>query len=145
MLSVPPVMLGYERVSSPSTVGDGGISIHEHVTATTLHPATHPTLARLRSYLALTLDEEGKSRVKSMRTRSRCRIYDLRTMTGTPSYRRQKSGLVPLKCIMNIVAFNFMDHSRGCQDSGDTKPPCGLEATRAYSTLHETTLAPMIG
>ncbi|KAI9572613.1 hypothetical protein HD554DRAFT_1332706 [Boletus coccyginus] len=106
-----------------SPVGDGRVSIHEHVTTTLLHPATRPPDTRSTTtypYLALTLDgyknEEGESRMNPMRTRSRFRV----------------SGLT------NVITFNAMNQSR---QFWDTEPYCGLEGTWAHSSLRATTLA----
>ena len=110
---------------------------------------TSQTLACFRSHLALTPndcadEEEVNSRMPSMRTSSRCRVYDLSQYNRLSDWGPfvPKTGEVDwshVECIMNVITFNLMDHSRHFRDA---RPPCGLEATRAYSAPHSTTLAP---
>lgn len=147
--SAPPVFLGCECVLSSNLLWVTDVLASTNILR--LPPVTHDstcqTSARLRSYLALTLDEfddeEGKLRMKSMRTASRCRVYDLSQYNRDSGWGPfTKTGEVDwshVECLMNVIAFNLMDHSRHFRD---IRPPCGLEATRAYSAPHTTTLAP---
>ncbi|KAF8557353.1 hypothetical protein OG21DRAFT_1494746 [Imleria badia] len=148
--SAPPVILGCEFVPSPSLMWVADVLASTNMLQ--LPPFTqHPTcqiVARLRSYLALTLDEyddeEGKSRMKSTRTTNRCRVYDLSQYDRDSDWGpfMPKTGEVDwshVECLMNVIAFNLVDHSRHFRD---TRPPCGLEATRAYSAPRATTRAP---
>lgn len=147
--SASPVTLGYECVPSSSLLWV--MDILESTNMLQLPPFTQrhtcQTLACLRSYLALTLDkyddDEGKSRMKLTRTRSRCQVYDLNSYNRDNGWGpfMPKTGEVDwfhVECIVNVIAFNLADHSRHFLD---TKPPCGLEATRPYSAPHATTLA----
>ncbi|KAF8446324.1 hypothetical protein L210DRAFT_3628802 [Boletus edulis BED1] len=147
--SAPPVIQGREFVPS-----FGLLWVTDVLASTNMLQApyftqrpTYQKLARLRSYLALTLDkyddEEGKSRMKSIRTRSRCRVYDLSQYNRDNDWGpfMRKTGEVDwshIECIVNVITCNLMDHTR---HFGDTRPPCSLEATRAYSAPHATALA----
>ena len=44
-----------------------------------------------------------------------------------------------VKCIVNVMVLNFADHPSHLRD---TRPPRGLEATRAYSAPNATALLP---
>ncbi|KAH0838636.1 hypothetical protein J3R83DRAFT_6959 [Lanmaoa asiatica] len=146
--SASPVMLGYERIPSPSLLWVMDILKSTNMLQLPFNRRhTCQTLARLRSHLALTLDkyddEEGKAHLKTMRTRSRCQVYDLSNYSRHNDWGPfvPKTGEVDwfhVECIMNVIVFNLADHSRHFLD---TKPPCGLEATRAYSAPQATTLA----
>lgn len=148
--SASPLLPGYECVPSPSL--QWVMDVLASTNMLQLPPLTKrsscQTLARLRSYLALTLNEydgqEGKSRMESVRNRSRCRVYDLSQYNKNTDWGpfTPKTGEVDwsrVECLMNVIAFNLMDHSRHFRD---TRPPCGLEATRAHSAPHATTLTP---
>lgn len=148
--SASPVMPGYENVPSCSLAWVMDILKSTNILQlpTLTRRYTHQTLARLRSYLALTLDkyddEEGKSRMKLMRTWSRCRVYDLSSYNKDNDWGPfiPETGEVHwfhVECIMNVITFNLADPLWHFLDA---KPPCGLEATRAYSAPHATTLAP---
>ncbi|KIJ68795.1 hypothetical protein HYDPIDRAFT_37230 [Hydnomerulius pinastri MD-312] len=146
-----PVTRGYERVPSPNLLWVVDIlqSTNMLRLPTFSEQETSQTLARLRSYLALTLDdcddedEEGKLRMKSMRTKSRCLVYDLR------NYRRDNDwgpflttgevDWVHVECIINVISSNLVELGARW---ADTRPPCGLEATRANSAPDATTRAP---
>ncbi|KAF9243751.1 hypothetical protein BU15DRAFT_71875 [Melanogaster broomeanus] len=150
--SAPPVTRGSERVPSPSLLWV--MDVLESTNMLQLPPFPHlhtcQTLARLRSYLALTLDDiddedgEGKQRMRSMRTRSRCQVYDLSNYNKDNDWGpfMPKSGepdWFHVECIMNVISFNLAELPGGPMDA---RPPCGLEATRAYSAPHATTRSP---
>lgn len=150
--SASPVIPGREQV--PSSSLQWVMDVLESTNMLQLLPPsvtrrhTCQTLARLRSYVALTLDgfdgDEGKLRMKSIRTRSRCQVYDLNNYNvdndwGPLILKAEKVDWFHVECIVNVIAFNLADHSRHFLDA---RPPCGLEATRAYSAPHATSLAP---
>lgn len=148
--SASPIILGYERVPSPSL--QWVMHVLESTNVLQLSPFTDrhacQTLARLRSYLALTLDKydggEGQSHMKSIRTRSRYQVYNLDNYNRANDWGpfMPTTGEIDwylVECIVNVLSCNLTDHSRQFMD---TRPPCGLEATRAYSAPHTATLPP---
>ena len=147
--SASPVVLGYEDI--PSTNLQWVMDILESTnilqSPSFTHLYTSQTLACLRTYLALTLDkydnDEGRSRMKSMRTRSRRQVYDLDNYSRDNDWGPFISGArdvnwFHVECSVNIIALNFSDPNR----FQDARPPRGLEATRAYSAPNATTLSP---
>ncbi|KAF9229710.1 hypothetical protein BS17DRAFT_688742 [Gyrodon lividus] len=150
--SASPITRGCERVPSPSLLWV--VDVLESTNMLQLPPfSQRPTcqaLARLRSYLALTLDdcndedEEGKQRMRSLRTRSRCQVYDLSNYNRDNDWGpfMPKSGEADwfhVECIINVISCNIEDLPARLMD---TRPPCGLEATRTYSAPHATTRSP---
>ncbi|KDQ54838.1 hypothetical protein JAAARDRAFT_350988 [Jaapia argillacea MUCL 33604] len=94
--------------------------------------------ALLRSYLALThddrKDDEAGKRLKLMRTSSRCFVYDLRKYsreTFWGPYEPQNS--VNWKHVENNINVIIMNLRELPDMWLNTRPPCGLESTRAYS------------
>lgn len=141
--SAAPVTWGYERVSSPNLLWVVEVlqSTNMLRSPLLLSQEGNQSLARLRAYLALTLDEyddddvEGKERLKSIRTRSRCQVYDLRNYHqdndwGPFNVTRGEVDWTHVESIINVVSMNLSDRPH---DWPDTRPRYGLEATRAYS------------
>ncbi|EGO02797.1 hypothetical protein SERLA73DRAFT_176179 [Serpula lacrymans var. lacrymans S7.3] len=149
--SASPVTQGNERVPSQSLLWVVRVlqesNLLSRAPSFTQRQSPYQPLHRLRSYLALTLDdnddEESVSRLKKLRTRSRCTVYDLRnygpdnswgplTSTGEVSW-------VHAEAIINVVLMNLSEYNHHWVD---TRPPCGLEATRAYSAPGATSRSP---
>ncbi|KAF7320039.1 F-box domain-containing protein [Mycena kentingensis (nom. inval.)] len=90
---------------------------------------------RLRSYLALSL-EDDKEQLAQLRSRSRCFVYDLRNYTSVnqwgPFLDKGAINWTHLYYILAIIISNLKE-----QEHPPTymlpMPPCGLQATRAYS------------
>jgi len=94
--------------------------------------------ARLRSYLALTLDtgkdEKTQLRLRERRIKSRSFVYDLRNYHSENSW----GPFIPLgrinwihvEHLINVVLMNLRDLPGMW---AHTKPPLGLQATRPYS------------
>ncbi|KAG2370238.1 hypothetical protein BDR07DRAFT_1476235 [Suillus spraguei] len=149
--SAAPVTCGHERVSSPNLLWVVEVlqSTNMLRSPSLVSGESSQSLARLRAYLALTLDEydeydvEGKERLKSIRTRSRCQVYDLRNYHqgndwGPFNITTRKVDWTHIESIINVVSMNLSDHP---YDWPDTRPRYGLEATRAYSAPGTTALA----
>lgn len=141
--SAAPVTWGHERVSSPNLLWVVDVLQSTNMLRSPLlfSQEGNQSLARLRAYLALTLDEydddddEGKERLKSIRTRSRCQVYDLRNYHqdndwGPFNIISGKVDWTHIESIINVVSMNLDDRP---YDWPDTRPRYGLEATRAYS------------
>ncbi|KII86383.1 hypothetical protein PLICRDRAFT_114369 [Plicaturopsis crispa FD-325 SS-3] len=102
-------------------------------------PPEIPLRSRLRTFLALALDD-GKdcktlARLESLRINSRCVVYDLRNYTRESLWGPFLNTLgavhwVHVEAIMNVVSMNLSELPGVWVD---TRPPIGLEATRAYS------------
>ena len=96
------------------------------------------SLARLRSYVALSLDttndERTNQRLKECRNRSRCFVYDLRHYTFDNSWGPYLDGggvnWVHIESLINVILMNLRELP-GSQNH--PSPPLGLQATRAYS------------
>ncbi|KAI6045179.1 hypothetical protein EDC04DRAFT_2638904 [Pisolithus marmoratus] len=111
------------------------------------HCNTSQNLAQLRSYLALTLDDYdeddvgGMEWMKVLRAKSRCYVYDLRNYCREndwgPFWKNGCVNWVHVESIMNVLSSNLAELSEPSQI--DIRPPCGLEATRAYSAPGATT------
>ncbi|KAI6032072.1 hypothetical protein BKA83DRAFT_4209603 [Pisolithus microcarpus] len=124
-----PVTQGYERVPSQSLLW------------------VVDNLAHLRSYLALTLDDYdeddvcGMEWMRVLRTRSRCYVYDLgnycRENDWGPFWKNGCVNWVHVESIINVLLSNLAELSE--PSLIDIRPPCGLEATRAYSAPGATT------
>lgn len=137
--SAAPVTRGHERVPSPNLLWAVDVLQSTNMLRSPLLASeeSNQSLARLRSYLALTLDEddeEGRERYRLLRMRSRCQVYDLR------NYHRENdwgplttAGEVDwthIESIINVISMNLYDRAT---DWPDTRPRYGLEATRSYS------------
>ncbi|KAG2045253.1 hypothetical protein BDR03DRAFT_938300 [Suillus americanus] len=149
--SAAPVTWGYERVSSPNLLWVVEVLQSTNMLRSPLlfSQEGDQSLARLRAYLALTLDEyddddvEGKERLKSIRMRSRCQVYDLRNYHqnndwGPFNVTAGEVDWTHIESIINVVSMNLSDRPH---DWPDTRPRYGLEATRAYSAPGTTALA----
>ncbi|KAG1810055.1 uncharacterized protein HD556DRAFT_1317615 [Suillus plorans] len=150
--SAAPVTWGHERVPSPNLLWV--VEVLQSTNMLRYLPLLfseegNQSLARLRAYLALTLDEyddddvEGKERLKSIRTRSRCQVYDLRNYHqdndwGPFNIIAGEVDWTHIESIINVVSMNLSDR---LNDWPDTRPRYGLEATRAYSAPGTTSLA----
>jgi hypothetical protein len=97
--------------------------------------------AKLRSYLAFSLDsdrdDQGAARLKTRRLRSRCFLYDLRNYRADNNWGPYKSdgsvNWVHVEIIITVISMNILELPSMLLWT-ETKPPAGLEATRAYST-----------
>ncbi|KAG1825547.1 uncharacterized protein BJ212DRAFT_1443654 [Suillus subaureus] len=138
--SAAPVTWGYERMLQSTNMLRSPLLFSQE---------GNQPLARLRAYLALTLDEyddddvEGKERLKSIRMRSRCQVYDLRNYHqdndwGPFNVTTGEVDWTHIESIINVVSMNLSDRPN---DWPDTRPRYGLEATRAYSAPGTTALA----
>lgn len=150
--SAAPVTWGHERVPSPNLLWV--VEVLQSTNMLRCLPLLfseegNKSLARLRAYLALTLEEyddddvEGKERLKSIRTRSRCQVYDLRNYHqdndwGPFNIVAGEVDWTHIESIINVVSMNLSDR---LNDWPDTRPRYGLEATRAYSAPGTTSLA----
>jgi hypothetical protein len=96
--------------------------------------------AKLHSYLALSLDDglddKTCARLKQRRLKSRCFLFDLRNYRTDNKWGPYKSegsvNWVHVEAIINVVLMN-VNELRPNPLWVETKPPTGLEATRAYS------------
>ncbi|TFK76733.1 hypothetical protein BDN72DRAFT_829885 [Pluteus cervinus] len=94
--------------------------------------------ARLRSYLALTLDtgkdEKTQARLRKRRVKSRSYVYDLRKYNSETSWgpymAHGRVNWVHVEHLMNVVLMNLGELPGTW---AHTKPPLGLQATRPYS------------
>ena len=104
-------------------------------------------ISRIQTYLALTLnevtDDKSKAHLDALRIRSRCRVYDLRNYRRETDYGPYlKGGAVNwahAQAIVNVIQMNLREICFWM----DTRPPVGLEATRAYSVTGAANRAPM--
>ncbi|KAH7930565.1 hypothetical protein BV22DRAFT_1054743 [Leucogyrophana mollusca] len=147
-----PVTRGNERVRSPSLlwvvdVLEASDLLRSPFVIQELEDGNNQTLSRLRSYLALTLDdfddeEEGRLRAHRLRTRSRCYVYDLqnyrRSNDWGPFTETGEVDWVHAESIINVILGNLGELVQWA----DTRPPCGLEATRASSAPGATSRPP---
>ncbi|KAG1749639.1 uncharacterized protein EDB91DRAFT_1108816 [Suillus paluster] len=145
-----PVAMGHERVSSPNLLWVVDVLQSTNMLRSPLIASEegNQSLARLRSYLALTLDEydedddEGKERLKLIWMRSRYQVYDLRNYhQGNAWGPFTTSGEVDwthIESIINVISLNLYDRPSLWPDA---RPRCGLEATRAYSAPGTTARA----
>lgn len=144
-----PVTQGYERVPSQSLLWVVDVLQSSNMLRSPLfdHYNTSQNLAHLRSYLALTLDDYdeddvcGMEWVRVLRTRSRCYVYDLgnycRENDWGPFWKNGCVNWVHVESIINVLLSNLAELSE--PSLIDIRPPCGLEATRAYSAPGATT------
>ena len=140
--SAAPVTIGHERVPSPNLLWVVDVLQSTNMLRSPLLPSEegNQSLARLRSYLALTLDEydeedeEETKRLKLIRARSRSQVYNLRNY-----HRRNDWGpfttvgevnWTHIESIINVILLNL--HERQF-DWPETRPSYGLGATRSYS------------
>ncbi|KAI6136959.1 hypothetical protein F5141DRAFT_1077774 [Pisolithus sp. B1] len=147
-----PVTQGYERVPSQSLLWVVDVLQSSNMLRSPLfdHYNTSQNLAHLRSYLALTLDDYdeddvcGMEWMRVLRTRSRCYVYDLgnycRENDWGPFWKNGCVNWVHVESIINVLLSNSAEFSDPSQI--DIRPPCGLEATRAYSAPGATTRNP---
>lgn len=148
-----PVTQGYERVPSQSLLWVVDVLQSSNMLHTPLfdHYNTSQNLAHLRSYLALTLDDYdndddlcGIEWMKVLRTKSRCYVYDLsnycRENDWGPFRKNGRVNWVHVESIINVLLSNLAESSEPSQM--DIRPPCGLEATRAYSAPGATARNP---
>ncbi|KAI6159510.1 hypothetical protein EDD17DRAFT_1610917 [Pisolithus thermaeus] len=147
-----PVTHGYERVPSQSLLWVVDVLQSSNMLRSPLfdHYNTSQNLAHLRSYLALTLDDYdeddvcGMEWMRVLRTRSRCYVYDLgnycRENDWGPFWKNGCVNWVHVESIINVLLSNSAEFSDPSQI--DIRPPCGLEATRAYSAPGATTHNP---
>ncbi|KAG2345310.1 hypothetical protein BDR05DRAFT_880443 [Suillus weaverae] len=149
--SAAPVTWGHERVSSPNLLWVVEVlqSTNMLRSPLLLPEWSNQSLARLRAYLALTLDEyddddvAGKGTLKSIRTKSRCQVYNLQNYHqdndwGPFNITAGEVNWIHIESIINVVSMNLSDRPN---DWPDTRPRYGLEATRAYSAPGTTALA----
>lgn len=95
--------------------------------------------AQLRSYIALTLDEDKddktRERLKERRTKSRCYVYNLGNYRPDnhwgPYLNDGRINWIHIEAMVNVVLMNLRELPAMWWI--DSKPPLGLEATRAYS------------
>lgn len=141
--SASPVARGDDRVPSSSLLWVMDILQSTHLLQSPTFDGHNGSqnLARLRSYLALTLDDcgeddvKGMARVKATRSRSRCYVYDLghysKNNDWGPFTQHGNVNWVHIESIMNVILSNQAELP---SEYADIRPRCGLEATRAYST-----------
>ncbi|KAL4068391.1 hypothetical protein V8B97DRAFT_2024941 [Scleroderma yunnanense] len=137
-----PVVRGYDRVPSPSLLWVVDILQSTNLLQSPIFNVHNGSqnLARLRSYLALTLDDydeedmERTNRMKALRGKSQCYVYDLsnygRDNDWGPFTQLGEVNWVHIESIINVILSNQTELSPRFVD---IRPPCGLEATRAYS------------
>lgn len=93
-------------------------------------------LARLRTYVGLSKEDQTGAHSVAMRTAARCFVYDLRNYSAENGYGPfvpDKSGHVNwlhIEAVINVIAMNLKD-LEGLWEQ--TRPPVGLEATRPYT------------
>jgi len=94
--------------------------------------------ARLRSYIALSLDDskddKTRTRLKERRAASRCYVYDLRHYcpdnSWGPYMHDGRVNWVHVEALVNVILLNLRELPGMWVN---TRPPVGLEATRPYS------------
>lgn len=94
-------------------------------------------IAQLRSYYALSLEKEGDaSRLNAIRLKSRCFVYNLSHYWSKNQWSVYRTdGTINWKHVehvINVIQMNLDDVSV----DASTRPPVGLEATRACSIPH---------
>ena len=107
---------------------------------------TNQLTNRIRTYLALTLDkdtdEKSTACLDSLRTRSRCQVYDLRNYRRETDYGPYLQGgavdWVHTEATINVIQMNLRETRLWM----GTRPPVGLEATRKYSVTGAADRAP---
>ena len=93
-------------------------------------------LARLRTHIGLSKDDQVGAHAVAMRTAARCFVYDLRNYTQENHYGPfipDSGGRVNwrhIEAVVNVIAMNLKD-LEGLWEQ--TRPPIGLEASRPYS------------
>ncbi|KAH7910708.1 hypothetical protein BJ138DRAFT_1064635 [Hygrophoropsis aurantiaca] len=139
--SASPVT-GEERVQSPSLLWVVAVLQASNILRSSFlireAERGNQVLSRLRSYLALTLDdyddeEEGRLMAQRLRARSRCQVYDLRNYRQSnawgPFTEIGHINWIHIESIINVILGNLAE----TLEWSDIRPPCGLEATRAFS------------
>jgi hypothetical protein len=104
-------------------------------------------IGRIQTYLAFSLDvaidARSTARVDDLRIRSRCRVYDLRNYRQEREYGPYLTGgainWIHAEAIVNVIQMTLRETSVWM----DTRPPVGLEATRAYSVTDSANRAPI--
>ena len=145
-----PIARGDERIPSSSLLWVVDILHSTNLlrSPTFNHHNGSQSLARLRSYLALTLDDcgeedtEGTARMKSLFAKCRCYVYDMRNYCKEndwgPLTQHGDANWVHVESIVNVILSNQAELP---PEYADIRPPCGLEATRAYSAPGAATRA----
>jgi len=145
-----PIARGDERVPSSSLLWVVDILQSTNLlrSPTFNHHNGSQSLARLRSYLALTLDDygeedtEGMAQMKSLVAKCRCYVYDMgnycKENDWGPLTQLGDVNWVHVESIVNVILTNQAELS---SEYADIRPPCGLEATRAYSAPGAATRA----
>lgn len=150
ILDASPVQAGVEQGQSGSLQWVTRILCETRILEATfksLEANDVQLISRLRALLSLSLDKAGdaktRERLKTLRTNSRCYVYDLRNYRRDNEYgpflRNGKTNWIHAEAIVNVVQMN-LDNLPGIWV--DTRPPVGLEATRAYSVTGALTRAP---
>jgi hypothetical protein len=101
-------------------------------------PMDNQLISRIRTYLALSFDKADNGRgiadFDALRTKSRCLVYNIHNYRRDNNYGpflgRGQINWVQAEAIVNVIQTNLMEINDVWMD---TRPPVGLEATRAYS------------
>jgi hypothetical protein len=140
ILGAAPVRSGLEYTPSDSLQWVTRIIHDSRILDAVADPRNHQLISRIRTYLALSLDgakdNETKTRLDALRTMSRCRVYDMHNYRHDNNYGPYLVGgqidWVQAEAFINVIQMNLMEiHDEWM----DTRPPVGLEATRAYSVM----------
>jgi hypothetical protein len=103
--------------------------------------------SRIRTCLALSLDRANDNstatRLAALRRSSRCQVYDIRNYRWDNDYGPYLAvgqiNWIHVESLLNIVQMRLMELDDVWMD---TRPPVGLEATRAYSVTGASNRAP---
>jgi hypothetical protein len=95
-------------------------------------------ISRIQTYCAFSLDmpddDSTKARLAALRLRSRCQVYNMRNYRRDNNYGPYLGGgqinWIHAESLVNVIRMNLAE-LHGV--SMDTRPPVGLQATRAYS------------
>lgn len=134
----PPTKPKREQQRSHDLIWLQDVLEKSRILDTTALPNESRLYARLRSYLALTLDtgddEKTVARMRERRIKSRAYVYDLRNYhpenSWGPYVAHGRVNWVHVDHLINVVLMNLKELP-GVWVL--TKPPVGLEATRPYS------------
>ncbi|KAG9314698.1 hypothetical protein JVU11DRAFT_5505 [Chiua virens] len=151
--SASPVPHDSERMPSLSLAWVMHILESTNILQLSLSPQRRAfqTLSRLRSYLALTLDNDddefGKLHLKSRRTTSRSQVYNLSNYHrdndwGPFTPKSREVDWFHVECIVNVISFNLADHSRHFWERSRLVVSKQLERIQL---LMQLTSPPMIG
>jgi hypothetical protein len=140
IVGAAPVRSGLEPKPSDSLKWVTRILRNSRILDAVADPSNNQLISRIRTYLALSLDgaedNEMTTHLDALGTRSRCRAYYNRNYRHDNNYGPYLVGgqvdWVQAQALVNVIQTKLMKMRDVWMD---TRPPVGLEATRAYSVM----------